>query len=904
MTVSSRPPAKRRHVRILVTATACLGVAVLLTWLLRAPLASLVLRSYLSGQGLRSHVVVDSIDLGGATAHGSVTQPGGFAVSFRRITLQFDPHSWLPKVAKISIVRPTIHLELLSPRAVPSSKKPKFAAGKSPPASTGGSASLVSGDLEIDVAQATIIAATQWGTVTIDGSARIAGGKPQWIDAVVKPARLHDGAVSAAIAGGTVKAATTPSGTHLALQLAGDAAWNGATPLRFRKLHIAVDVPALHWTMDAAAATAATVSLTADNAPAQPWSLSGRLSRLRFDFADGRSSGRAELQASGGLPAATAMQLVSEVPLLAKDRRTSAAWVTELGALRAGATLSWRTADGHTDLAIHSPAELRGADSLMLRLSPSVLHISATSLSGDLAAELSGPGVPQLAVTASDVTWNPQAAGATLSLVARAGFGSLREAQLDAQAAVTWRGGVLQATLPRCAQVRLGAYRLRGKPVVADVSGRLCAAPEQPLFRLAGGQWALQGQAIDVSAGAAALQVSGGGRFAITGAAAGPRDGSIEIAAGLTDKSKVARIGPERMTGSLRLTNGVAQGKFNLAAGHTRTSIGAVTVTYNVASGTGRAAIDFSDVAFTPQGLQPADLSPLLASVAQANGRARFIGSIAWTPRHIRSRGRLDIDELRFSSPLGAAEELCTHLIFTSLLPPETAPDQRIELARVDWMVPLTASVTDVSLTPSRIVIDDTKTDIANGEIALTPLSIDLTSGGAIHGTVRLAHVSLGTIIGASNLGNDLRLSGPISGTLPFTFGPAGLRFHGGHIAADGPGRLSISPGLWGSGEANSVQKAAYGALANLAYTSLSASVESQPHGRLRAVFKVSGYTDSPGPGPTEYKLSDLLSGGAFQKSIPVPRGTAVNLTLDTSLNFDELLRGYETAWSQVKAMR
>ena len=45
--------------------------------------------------------------------------------------------------------------------------------------------------------------------------------------------------------------------------------------------------------------------------------------------------------------------------------------------------------------------------------------------------------------------------------------------------------------------------------------------------------------------------------------------------------------------------------------------------------------------------------------------------------------------------------------------------------------------------------------------------------------------------------------------------------------------------------------------------------------------------------------LVDLINGSALQKPIPLPSGTPIDLTLDTSLNFDELLKSYTEAWSK-----
>jgi len=40
--------------------------------------------------------------------------------------------------------------------------------------------------------------------------------------------------------------------------------------------------------------------------------------------------------------------------------------------------------------------------------------------------------------------------------------------------------------------------------------------------------------------------------------------------------------------------------------------------------------------------------------------------------------------------------------------------------------------------------------------------------------------------------------------------------------------------------------------------------------------------------------LIPLVRGEVLQEPLPLPKGTPVNLTLDTSLNFDELLHAYQ----------
>ena len=55
----------------------------------------------------------------------------------------------------------------------------------------------------------------------------------------------------------------------------------------------------------------------------------------------------------------------------------------------------------------------------------------------------------------------------------------------------------------------------------------------------------------------------------------------------------------------------------------------------------------------------------------------------------------------------------------------------------------------------------------------------------------------------------------------------------------------------------------------------------------------VRGRHDPPVAEQARVGLMDLIRGRAFERRIPLPKGTPVNLTLDTSLNFDELLAAY-----------
>jgi hypothetical protein len=123
-----------------------------------------------------------------------------------------------------------------------------------------------------------------------------------------------------------------------------------------------------------------------------------------------------------------------------------------------------------------------------------------------------------------------------------------------------------------------------------------------------------------------------------------------------------------------------------------------------------------------------------------------------------------------------------------------------------------------------------------------------------------------------------------------------------GYLASTGPSRLSIRRTVWTGGkpqpETDAITDFAYQALENLAIDELDAKLNSLPGGRLGVIFHINGRNDPAIAQETRISVVDLLQGHAFDKPVPLPKGTPVDLTLDTSLNFDELLDAYRNAFS------
>jgi hypothetical protein len=206
------------------------------------------------------------------------------------------------------------------------------------------------------------------------------------------------------------------------------------------------------------------------------------------------------------------------------------------------------------------------------------------------------------------------------------------------------------------------------------------------------------------------------------------------------------------------------------------------------------------------------------------------------------------------------------------------------------------------SFKPTEIQLESLTANVAGGRISLDPETFSFAPGFTTEGALHLQNVDLTPLLFTAGLGGRVAVAARIGGVIPFTYGPQGLRFANGHVAAEGPGRLSIQRqalvAAVGVGEGaqpppNAVQDFAYQALENLSFDQLSGDVNSLPMGRLGMLLRIKGRHDPAETMETRIGVLDLLRGRGFDKPLPLPKGTPIDMTLDTSLNLDELLASY-----------
>jgi hypothetical protein len=148
-----------------------------------------------------------------------------------------------------------------------------------------------------------------------------------------------------------------------------------------------------------------------------------------------------------------------------------------------------------------------------------------------------------------------------------------------------------------------------------------------------------------------------------------------------------------------------------------------------------------------------------------------------------------------------------------------------------------------------------------------------------------------------------------VGGAIPFSVGPNGVTISHGALATVGGGRLSISRTAFQSAggrvggsaaaaaQTGFAQDLAYQAMENLAFDSLDASLTSLANDRLGVIFHVNGRHSPPKRQRASLKMFDLLRGKALDRPMALPSDTRIDLTLDTTLNFGDLVAALKTAW-------
>ncbi|PZO02641.1 MAG: C4-dicarboxylate ABC transporter [Alphaproteobacteria bacterium] len=512
-----------------------------------------------------------------------------------------------------------------------------------------------------------------------------------------------------------------------------------------------------------------------------------------------------------------------------------------------------------------------------------------------------GQGLPEAAFDIPAWRLTPGGFTATLDGRAALDFDLAKGIALQTRGELASNNGRLTYVAATCIPLTLERLALDESDVTA-IAGQICPG-DRPLVTVVDGGWRAEGLIAGLNASAPFLALNfrdAKGRFVATG---GPSSVGLEaqIASVLVvDATTPARFNPVTAQGSARLADENWTGTFDLA--RNGTALGRMTLAHDGRAGAGGLTVDASSIVFAEPGLQPDDLSPLVADFIQspATGSVGFQGRIDWSSdTDGSSSGRLTIPGLDFVSPAGPVKGLRGTVDFTSLAPLITAPAQRLTIDTLESVAPITDVAVTFDLAADAFIIDGGEINIAGGKVTVEPFAVPLDISKGFSGVITLDRVQLGEVVANSGFADKVTMDAVVSGRLPYTYDPTnGIRIQSGTMEAVQPGRLSISRdaltgvqagGAGGEVPPNTVQDLAFQAMENLAFDVLTAQLNSLDEGRIGVIFHIKGRHEPPQYQDLRVTIPDLISREFLNRPIPLPSGTAIDLTLDTTLNANEL---------------
>lgn len=891
------------------TAALVLVAAAFCIYLARLPIAGWAIEHYLAAQGVESEVTVLSLSptqIAATARIGAARHPD---LTVERLAIQFAWHGLKPLISNIEIEAPVLRisyrqgtvslgaLDALSRSFSEGARQKRF---------------LLSNLPDLSFTDAHLVLATLGGLLRIYGRGAIKKGQVTDLVLAAQPSRIGGAGFSASLFSATLRAADD----RVVLSAAGALdAQVGITRVSTGRTSIIV--------REQGASLADLVAVKPSTVRMQAGILSDRISLPAVTLEPAEINLSATSRMAPGRPHAIALSLDGHVTVhrkdadrllamlpIGRDRRLASAprgMMSGIDVSVPGAQLAFLDT---IRLSLEAPATI-GGNGVRLQIAPlsrPLLEKRGQQWSGGAAVRLSGPGVPTVAFSLPSLEIRSGADGSSghagLTLAAEFSFGGIRHATLWADGRGSWKAGHAAFTLNRCATFRAGSVEQNGKLLAERLLAGLCGVTGAPLVSFGHEGWDLRARLRTVSASlpGAMTKISDA-----NGEAEWSSDGAHQTlrlrvgSAQVRDLRAQARYTPLRVSGDLKLVDQQAQGQFAVRSANAR--IGSVTVKGRLLKGSGQAFVRLGPVTFDPHHLQPRNLSPLLSSLRQASGSAAFTGRIAWSRHHVSSTGTLMLNGLDFLGPAGEVHDLRGQIHLISLLPPRTANDQTLTAGRVDATVPVEQLLAVFTLDDARLRLASAKARLGKGEAWLSPMTLSLAERTTTGGVLQIRNLDLEPLLQASNLASKVRARAAVSGAIPFRIGPSGIEFAAGQLASVDGGQLSIDPSLWsgnqGSAKDNAVRSLAYQALEHLKIESLEASVNSRAGGRLELVLHVKGRNDPPLPKPAEVDLFSLLNGSAFSHPIPLPPGTEVNLTLDITLNFAELLSAYQKAWAE-----
>ncbi|NIA67125.1 hypothetical protein HBA54_00800 [Pelagibius litoralis] len=271
--------------------------------------------------------------------------------------------------------------------------------------------------------------------------------------------------------------------------------------------------------------------------------------------------------------------------------------------------------------------------------------------------------------------------------------------------------------------------------------------------------------------------------------------------------------------------------------------LGELSTRYND-DGRAAARLTVAPLLFTPEGLQPSDVSGLLDGLMEVSGQVSGTAELAWPLNTAAERGTLGIQNLSFTSQGIKVEGISLDLALQSLVPLSSAADQRLTIRRIDAGAPIDNAELRFSLDQEpgpHLEIAGGGFRLAGADWTLEPTRLD---PAASENAMVLATDNLDLAIFFALVEVDgLSGSGILAGRIPVVFEGDAVVVADGALAAQAPGRLSLrSPTLAAAlGGGGKTVELAIKALEDFRYETLSIKLNKSARNEAQILLSILG---------------------------------------------------------------
>lgn len=279
-----------------------------------------------------------------------------------------------------------------------------------------------------------------------------------------------------------------------------------------------------------------------------------------------------------------------------------------------------------------------------------------------------------------------------------------------------------------------------------------------------------------------------------------------------------------------------------------RAQLARVTIGHALTTGAGQADVAVIPLRFTPDGLQPANLTDLMLGVAaNVDGTVTGVGRINWTADAVTSSGNFTTDTMDLAAAFGPVQRLSGTINFDNLLTLSTPPGQRVLLGSVNPGIEVVDGELRYQMLSTRqLRIEGGQWPFAGGTLRLHPGLIDLAADQPRYLTFDVEGIDAARFLQRYGFEN-ISATGIFDGVLPTVFDQNGGRVvNGGLVVRDGGGTLAYVGELTNR-DLGYFANLAFGALRSVRYDALVVRLNGNIDGEMLTEVSFTGLGQGPG---------------------------------------------------------